>query len=229
MKTAALIVAGGEGKRFGSPLPKQFVKLNGKEIFIRSVELFYQSSLIDCVVLVMHPDWVARALSILKNYGLKRVEVVAGGESRQQSVHKGLNALSRYKPHKVMIHDAARPLFNANQIEEILSYVKPGKGAVIAEKITDTIYQAEDGILLKVLDRRKLWKAQTPQCFIFEEILRAHEKALSDHFLDATDDATLYMKYGGEVTLLSSRSPNFKITAQTDLQIAESYLIKLEE
>ncbi|HHF08545.1 MAG TPA: 2-C-methyl-D-erythritol 4-phosphate cytidylyltransferase [Kosmotoga arenicorallina] len=227
MKTAVLIVAGGEGKRFGSPLPKQFVKLSGKEIFIRSVELFFYSPFVDRVVLILHPAWIEKGIALLKSYGLNGVKVVPGGKSRQQSVFNGLNTLRLFNPQRVMIHDAARPLFNAKQIEEILKLVEPKKGVVIAEKVTDTIYQVEENHLSRTLDRTKLWKAQTPQCFFFQEILKAHKLALKDHFEEATDDATLYAKYVGEVFLLSPLSLNLKITTQNDLQIAELYLKEL--
>ncbi|AKI96834.1 2-C-methyl-D-erythritol 4-phosphate cytidylyltransferase [Kosmotoga pacifica] len=224
MRTAALIVAGGEGKRFGSPLPKQFLKLAGKEIFIRSVEIFRHSASISKIVLVMHPNWLEKAVKILSDLGLKDVEVVPGGSNRQRSVYNGLVALRKYNPEVVMIHDAARPLFDKGQIVEILGLIKRGTGVVVAEKLVDTLYFVENNYVIDIPDRTKLWKAQTPQCFIFEEILEAHTRAKEDSLNNATDDASLYMKYVGRIKLIDSNSPNFKITSPSDLHLAECYL-----
>ncbi|MGC9322580.1 MAG: 2-C-methyl-D-erythritol 4-phosphate cytidylyltransferase, partial [Kosmotogaceae bacterium] len=120
MKTGALIVAGGLGLRMHCSLPKQFMSLAGKEIFVRSVEIFHGSAYVDFIVLVIHHDWIGQARKILEKRGIDSVSVVSGGETRQESVQNGLLFFETIKPEIVMIHDAARPFFSNKQIPEIL-------------------------------------------------------------------------------------------------------------
>lgn len=221
MKTVALIVAGGLGLRMHSSLPKQFMPLSGKEIFVRSVEIFHGSAYVDFVVLVVHKDWLGQARKILEKREIDSVNVVSGGETRQESVHNGLLFCETIKPEIVMIHDAARPFFSKEQIPEILRLITPGTGVVVTEKATDTVYLVEDEVVVDVPNRGNLRRAETPQTFTFREILQAHRKADADGINSSTDDAQLFIECGGRVVTVGSIVPNPKITTPLDFEMAE--------
>ncbi|RLL84717.1 2-C-methyl-D-erythritol 4-phosphate cytidylyltransferase [Mesotoga sp. BH458_6_3_2_1] len=221
MKTGALIVAGGLGLRMHSSLPKQFMPLSGKEIFVRSVEVFHGSAFVDFIVLVVHKDWLGQARKILEKRGMDSVSVVSGGETRQESVQNGLLFCETIKPDIVMIHDAARPFFSKKQIPEILRLVTPGTGVVVTEKTADTVYLVEDEVVVDVPNRSNLRRAETPQTFKFQEILQAHRKAVTDGIHISTDDAQLFVGFGGRVLTVDSIVPNPKITTPLDFEMAE--------
>ncbi|NLT44572.1 MAG: 2-C-methyl-D-erythritol 4-phosphate cytidylyltransferase [Thermotogaceae bacterium] len=221
MKTGALIVAGGLGLRMHSSLPKQFMPLSGKEIFVRSVEVFHGSAFVDFIVLVVHKDWLGQARKILEKRGIDSVSVVSGGETRQESVQNGLLFCEAIKPDMVMIHDAARPFFSKKQIPEILRLVTFGTGVVVTEKTTDTVYLVEDEVVIDVPNRSNLRRAETPQTFKFQEILQAHRKAVTDGIHSSTDDAQLFVGFGGRVLTVDSIVPNPKITTPLDFEMAE--------
>jgi len=221
MKIGALIVAGGLGLRMHSSLPKQFMPLAGKEIFIRSVEVFHGSAYVDFIVLIIQKDWIDQARKILEERGIDSVSVVSGGETRQESVYNGLLFCETIKPEIVMIHDAARPFFSNKQIPEILRLVTPGTGVVVTEKATDTVYIVEDEVVVDVPNRSNLRLAETPQTFTFHEILQAHRKAVADGIQSSTDDAQLFIGFGGSVVTVDSIVPNPKITTPLDFGMAE--------
>ncbi|MDD3680706.1 MAG: IspD/TarI family cytidylyltransferase [Mesotoga sp.] len=221
MKTGALIVAGGLGLRMHSSLPKQFMPLSGKEIFVRSVEVFHGSAFVDFIVLVVHKDWLGQARKILEKRGMDSVSVVSGGETRQESVQNGLLFCETIKPDILMIHDAARPFFSKKQIPEILRLVTFGTGVVVTEKTTDTVYLVEDEVVIDVPNRSNLRRAETPQTFKFQEILQAHRKAVTDGIHSSTDDAQLFVGFGGRVLTVDSIVPNPKITTPLDFEMAE--------
>ncbi|MDD4206843.1 MAG: IspD/TarI family cytidylyltransferase [Mesotoga sp.] len=221
MKTGALIVAGGLGLRMHSSLPKQFMPLSGKEIFVRSVEVFHGSAFVDFIVLVVHKDWLGQARKILEKRGMDSVSVVSGGETRQESVQNGLLFCEAIKPDILMIHDAARPFFSKKQIPEILRLVTFGTGVVVTEKTTDTVYLVEDEVVIDVPNRSNLRRAETPQTFKFQEILQAHRKAVTDGIHSSTDDAQLFVGFGGRVLTVDSIVPNPKITTPLDFEMAE--------
>jgi 2-C-methyl-D-erythritol 4-phosphate cytidylyltransferase len=204
-----------------SSLPKQFMPLSGKEIFVRSVEVFHGSAFVDFIVLVVHKDWLGQARKILEKRGMDSVSVVSGGETRQESVQNGLLFCETIKPDMVMIHDAARPFFSKKQIPEILRLVTFGTGVVVTEKTTDTVYLVEDEVVIDVPNRSNLRRAETPQTFKFQEILQAHRKAVTDGIHSSTDDAQLFVGFGGRVLTVDSIVPNPKITTPLDFEMAE--------
>ncbi|MDD2334725.1 MAG: IspD/TarI family cytidylyltransferase, partial [Mesotoga sp.] len=173
------------------------------------------------IVLVVHKDWLGQARKILEKRGMDSVSVVSGGETRQESVQNGLLFCETIKPDILMIHDAARPFFSKKQIPEILRLVTFGTGVVVTEKTTDTVYLVEDEVVIDVPNRSNLRRAETPQTFKFQEILQAHRKAVTDGIHSSTDDAQLFVGFGGRVLTVDSIVPNPKITTPLDFEMAE--------
>ncbi len=216
----ALIVAAGTGSRFGGSLPKQYHELAGESILRRSVLAFLNHPHIDNVRVVINPDH--RAMYDHAVGDLNLPEPITGGDTRQESVHRGLEALSeKPKPDMVMIHDAARPLIDAATITDVRRALDSAKGAIAAKLLVDTLKRANDRTITTTIDRANLWQAHTPQAFHFNDILVAHRAAAGAQM---TDDAAVAEKSGMSVSIVPSNPDNMKITNPDDLDRAARLL-----
>ncbi len=223
MKTAALVLAAGKSLRFKGSRPKQFEKLLGTEIIVRSVRIFLDSPHVDVTALVIEPGRYRETEKLFLSHGINDVLITDGGQSRQESSLLGLMVLKSLDIERVLIHDSARPLFRKEYLGEILERVCPGTGVVAGRPARDTIYRyRNDAVTL--LERQELWLAETPQCFFLEEILKAHTRATRIELSNATDDAQLFVASGGNIRFFHCQSPNVKITESHDLKIAEAIL-----
>lgn len=207
----ALIVAAGSGQRLGAGRPKALVELCGRPLFEWSLDACREAGSIDAIVIAGPPGRLAE----LKREG---VEVVAGGESRSESVAR---ALERVTTDLVIVHDAARPLITPELIDETVAALSaaPALDAVIAAApATDTIKRVDpDGRVLDTLDRSRLRMVQTPQAFrsaVLREAIRSGDPA------GATDDAALIEAAGGAVGVIDAPSGNIKVTVPADLEYA---------
>ena len=210
---AALIVSAGRGHRFGGGTPKQFLPLGPKSVLARSIEAFLGHPSVTRVRAVIHPDDVE-----LYEAALNRTDVpppIFGGPERQDSVRLGLQGLVEARPDVVLIHDAVRPLVSAGLIDRVVAAVGPGVAALPALPVTDTLKRAVDGTVAETVDRSALWRAQTPQGFVFREILSAHEAAAGNAL---TDDAAVAEAAGLRVEMVEGAEENLKITTQEDLE-----------
>lgn len=217
MKAAALIVAAGRGTRVGGG-PKQYRLLGGKPVLRRTVEAFLRHPEIDTVRCVIHPDDASEYAAAVD--GLVLLDPVAGGRSRQDSVRMGLESLEDIAPDIVLIHDAARPFVSAAVIDACLKGLDAAEGAIAAMQVHDTLKRGDkQGAIAATIDRTNLWRAQTPQAFRFDAILRAHRSALGH---ELTDDAAVAERAGLRVVLTPGSHENVKITTIADLVDAES-------
>jgi len=223
MKAAALIVAGGSGRRFGAALPKQYLTLAGRSILQRTIDVFLGSASIAHIQVVINPD--AAPLydrSVIPHS--KILPPAAGGAGRRDSVRAGLEALVPHAPDFVLIHDAARPFLDPALIDRTLAAAGDG-GAIAAARMTDTVKRARGTEVADTLDRATLWRAQTPQTFRFDAILAAHRAAIG---LALPDDAAVAERAGIQVQLIESSDGNMKITTADDLTRAEQRLAPAE-
>jgi 2-C-methyl-D-erythritol 4-phosphate cytidylyltransferase/2-C-methyl-D-erythritol 2,4-cyclodiphosphate synthase len=146
---------------------------------------------------------------------------VAGGASRQESVLNGLESLAELQPDHVLIHDAARPFVTASIINRTLATLATAPAALVAVPVTDTLKRAAERTVSATVDRKDLWRAQTPQGFRYAEILAAHRQSAGAAL---TDDAAVAEAAGLAVSLVMGADDNFKITTSEDLQRAERLL-----
>jgi 2-C-methyl-D-erythritol 4-phosphate cytidylyltransferase/2-C-methyl-D-erythritol 2,4-cyclodiphosphate synthase len=223
-QVAALIVAAGRGSRARSEKGiKQYVSLGGDAVIAHSVRSFGAHPLVDLVQVVIHADDGALYREAIA--GVVRDKVLApvtGGATRQESVRLGLEALAVHAPSAVLIHDAARPFIDAAAIDGVLEALATAPGAIVAVPVVDTLKRAGPAGRIKgTLSREGLWRAQTPQGFLFEGILAAHRKATGSGRDDFTDDASIAEAYGMEVALVTGSERNFKITDLADFARAE--------
>jgi 2-C-methyl-D-erythritol 4-phosphate cytidylyltransferase len=210
-----IIPAAGSGTRFGGDVPKQFLPLGGKPLVQRVVERFLFDEVVTRVVVPV----LDMLLSAVKTSPGERVQFVAGGETRLQSVTRGLEAAGSDFD-LIAIHDAVRPFFSLDTFHATLDAARAHGAAFPGIPLPDTIHQIADDAITSTLDRRVLVAAQTPQCFridVLREILARAEREDTE----ATDEAGLAAKYGHRVQLVRGDSMNFKITRPEDLVMAE--------
>ena len=218
MSAGAIVVAAGSSSRMGG-VDKIMAPLCGRPLVAHSLDAFQGSPLVARVVLVVPPDGVDAHRGLVGEHGYGKVEVVPGGERRQDSVCNGLDALGDVE--WAIVHDGARPCIDAAMIEAGLRAAKATGAAAPAQPVSDTIKEVDDtGIVVRTLPRDRLRAAQTPQVFSTRLLRRAHEQVRGD----VTDDAAMIEMIGGSVRLFPGSSENLKVTTPLDLAIAEAIL-----
>lgn len=218
MKLAdVIIVAGGLGTRFNAKVPKPLVRLKGKALITYSLKTFNQSPLINNIIVVGHEDYLKAYRNLAKPF--KKVKaVVAGGDTRRQSVKCGLASVDP-KASYVLVHDAARPFATASMINDLIKELRRYPAAIIAVPVKATVKQvnAKTKVVQSTLERQTLWEVQTPQAFRHAILVKAHAQSLK---VEATDDAMLVEHLGLKVKVVNGEYSNIKITTPEDLHIA---------
>ena len=216
----ALVVAAGRGSRLGGEVPKQYRNLGGRPVLRYSLQAFLEHPRVDAVGAVIDPE--DRPHYDAATQGLDLLPPVAGGETRQDSVRLGLESLAGLGPARVLIHDAVRPFVDPAVISRIIAALDGKPGAIAAVPVTDTLKRAADDNIAETVDRKELWRAQTPQGFRYPEILAAHRAAhRAATGAGLTDDAAVAERAGLEVALVMAGEDNFKITTEADLERAQ--------
>ena len=214
-KVNAIIPAGGTSSRFGKS-NKLLEKIGEKEVIKYTVEAFEKSN-IDEIIICANVAIIDDLKKILND--CKKVRIIEGGASRQESVFNGIKAC---ECDYVLIHDAARPMITTDLINTAIDEVVFKNALTVATKTIDTIKEVVDGKIVKTIDRSKLYNTQTPQAFKYDLIKDAHEKLSGQNF---TDDAGMLEALGQTVYILNGSYKNIKITTQNDIDIAKVYLI----
>ncbi len=228
MSRAALIVAAGSSTRFGGEIPKQFREVCGRPLLSWTISRFEESAFIDNIAVVVSEEYLLyTSEEVIDPFGFAKVsKIVIGGESRQESVLKGLEALP-LSTDFVAIHDGARPVISLTDIERVMKAAQSDRAAIIAQPMSDTVKRVEQGFIIATLDRSRLYQAQTPQAFQYDLILQAHRDAAAaarDESTSATDDADLIERRGFKVKIIEPGSSNIKVTSQNDLLVVESLI-----
>jgi len=223
MKTIAIILASGSGKRFGDDLPKQFTKLAGKTMLEHSVEAFEGVNSIDSIILVVTPEYVDYVKEIVdKNNYKKVIKVIAGGAERKDSSYIGVNAVDENEAN-VLIHDCARPLISKRIIKDCISALSIHDAVAVGIPSTDTMIEVKDNIIKSIPKRENLMRIQTPQCFKLSVIKKAHELSKNDK--NFTDDCGLVVKHDlCDIYIVSGERSNIKITYPEDIYFAENFI-----
>ena len=214
----AIIVAAGEGKRFG--FSKQFALLRGKSVLDRCLEKFEAHKKVAAVVLVLKD--VTLKKKYLKRYK-KVVAVAKGGKRRQDSVFSGFRQIDPEKAEIVLVHDGVRSLVSEELIDRVIEATLERGAAVPAIPVEDTIKLVEGKEVSQTLDRAKLFRIQTPQGFFYPLLKTALDKAKKENFY-GTDEASLVERIGKKVSIVQGDPKNIKITTPEDLRIAEALL-----
>lgn len=217
-KNTAIIVAAGSGSRLGSNIPKQFLKLQGRDILSYSVKSFLDHPRVDDVVIVTSQDYLD---SVTETYS--NCNVVLGGETRQDSVFNGMQACSP-DTSIVLVHDAARPLIPHTIIDACISKLETYEGVAPAIEPSDSMVLLGDGGFSN-LNRADLRIIQTPQCFRLDTLRAAHASGNVD-----TDEIGLVKQSNPRARLdfVKGAPETMKVTRPIDLKIIERYLANSE-
>lgn len=219
----AIIVAAGSGRRFDAEKPKQFFELAGKPVVFHTLQAFEDCPSIDEIVVVFPQfetnDFIESKTPI--NFRKLKVQV-PGGNTRAISVLKGLKAVSA-NTEVVAVHDGARPLVTPEEITRTIEKARKNGAAILAAPVTDTIKEIAGDKIVGTIERTRLRRALTPQCFRAEILRRAFEK-FADLNEIATDESFLVEKLGVTVSIVEGSSRNIKITVPDDLILAEALL-----
>jgi 2-C-methyl-D-erythritol 4-phosphate cytidylyltransferase len=209
MRRSVILLAGGEGSRFGTK--KQYIPLGGKPLYMHSLEKVLD--LFEEVILVL-PEEDLQKIKVPP-----KVKKVAGGKERQDSVLEGI---LEAEGDIVIVHDCARP-FASRELFLKVSELGDFEGKICALPVRDTLKQVSEGMVIKTIDRTGLWHSQTPQAFLRKVLLECHFRARSEGFF-ATDDAMLLERYGYRVGVVMGEPTNIKITYPEDLALAQRLL-----
>jgi 2-C-methyl-D-erythritol 4-phosphate cytidylyltransferase / 2-C-methyl-D-erythritol 2,4-cyclodiphosphate synthase len=224
-KTAvALIVAAGESRRMGGDVPKQYQMLGGKSLLCRSIEAFLQHPLVSGVKVVINAAHQAHYDA--QSASLNLLPCAHGGATRQESVRQGLLSLADEAPDYVLIHDAARPNLGLDLISQVLAGLECAPAVIPALPVIDTLKHIEEERVVGTIERKKLFRAQTPQGFHFKSIMDAHQQCGDCNY---TDDAMVAENAGLEVRIVTGSEHNYKITTNEDMRDAQLLLASLYE
>jgi 2-C-methyl-D-erythritol 4-phosphate cytidylyltransferase len=223
-----VIVAGGSGTRVGGRELKQFRWIGGKPMLLHSVQTFMAHPAVVSVVCVLPPALAGDPPPWLFQCDVDRLMISIGGKTRHRSVANGLDDLPD-EAAIVLIHDAARPGVTPSMIERVVDAVRRDGAAIAALPVSDTLKSVnESGAITGTVDRAGLWRAQTPQGFRREVILRAHREAQAAK-VDATDDAALCERIGIPVSVVRGDERAMKVTEESDFARAEALFGMVDE
>jgi 2-C-methyl-D-erythritol 4-phosphate cytidylyltransferase len=225
-RVCAIIVAAGKGSRMNMDINKQYIEICGKSVLARTIQVFEDCSWVDEIILVVNEfDIIYCKQYIIDVYGFSKVKfLVAGGETRQESVRNGLLQVNK-ECGIVLIHDGARPFASDESIIESIRIAAEFGAACVAVPVKDTIKSADnEGFVQMTLDRSTLWSIQTPQTFRYDIIMEAHNSASDAGFI-GTDDAMLVERLGYKMKLVTGSYYNIKITTKEDLILARAIVL----
>lgn len=223
-KTAAIILAGGVGKRMESTTTKQMMLLLGKPVIVHTLEAFQICKRIDEIVIVVRPEERIAITLLCEKYGISKCHaLVIGGDTRQESAKRGLLALSEDVQY-IAIHDAARPLITPAQIGRVVTFAYAYHAATAVTPVVDTVKTVNSGgFIKKTIPRDSVRLAATPQVF-HRRYYEAAVKFAEEKRISVTDDNSLMELIGQRVRTVDTGRDNLKITESGDIPIAEAIL-----
>ncbi len=219
-KVAVIIAAAGKGRRLGGPVPKQYLKIGGEPVILKTLKVFSELEEIDYIFVVTNEEYIDRCREIIISGGVKKVEaIVGGGHERQDSVYNALQEVNRKRPgvEYVLIHDGARPYVNEETVLGVIAAAAKNGAAAACVAMKDSVRKAYGDKSVSV-DRNDYFAVQTPQGFKKSYLIEAYDKALREGYR-GTDDAGLVERAGYEVKAVAGDYQNIKITTREDLPV----------
>jgi 2-C-methyl-D-erythritol 4-phosphate cytidylyltransferase len=224
MKVAAIIPVAGKGKRFGGDIPKQYFEINGIPVIAITLNKILTVKEINNIIVVVSSHEIKKVTQIIKQFcdSTKRVQIVIGGEKRQDSVYNGLQNTDN-DTEILVVHDGVRPLIRSELISESIKIAAHHGSCIVAVPLKDTVKQVAGNKVIQTIPRDQLVQVQTPQTFKYQIIKEAHEKAKKLNY-NTTDESGLVEWLGLPVIILKGNYENIKITTRDDLKVAEALL-----
>ncbi len=226
-KFAAVLPAGGLGKRMGGNIPKQLMFLGGKPVYRYSLETFLSMDEIAEVVMAVPADWKDHfekeifsdnASELIRT----KMKIVVGGAERWQSVENGVNALTS-NAEFVLVHDVARPFISKEIIRDVCETLVTKGSCLVAKPAVDTIKIAKDGCVQQTIDRNTVWMAQTPQAASVALLKKLYGRIAAEPLnITPTDEASILEYFGESVYIVKGNNLNDKLTTPEDFEIFAS-------
>ncbi len=223
MKTVAIIPAGGKGLRIGitdksNAVPKQYLKIWGKELIIYTLQTFQKNKLVDKIIVAAEPEYFDLLLRLVKKYKLTKLKlIVEGGASRQDSVYNALLSSEAEPNDLIVVHDAARALLPDYILTNAISTAKRKGNALVCIKAKDTLIKGKRTVE-EYLNRDEIYYVQTPQIFKYKDLLSAMNKAYKEKFI-GTDESMIIKRTGKKVNIVDGSVFNFKVTTGEDVEL----------
>ena len=227
---AAVLPAGGLGKRMGGNIPKQLMVLGGKPVYRYSLETFLSMDEIAEVVMAVPADWkdhfekeiFGQSPSELDALITNKLKIVVGGAERWQSVENGVNALTSGAEY-VLVHDVARPFISKEIILDVCKTLVEKGSCLVAKPAVDTIKIAKDGCVQQTIDRNTVWMAQTPQAASIALLKKLYGRIAAEPLdFTPTDEASILEYFGEHVYIVKGNNLNDKLTTPEDFEIFAS-------
>jgi 2-C-methyl-D-erythritol 4-phosphate cytidylyltransferase len=224
MNCIAIIPAGGKGLRVGIATkkgfatPKQYLKVNGKEIIVYTLQAFQKNKLINKIIVAAEPEYFSLLIKLVKKYKLTKVElIVEGGKTRQHSVFNAVLSSEANDNDLLVVHDAARALLPENVLTNSILSAKIIGNALVCIKAKDTLIKGKK-FVDEYLNRDEVYYVQTPQIFKYKDLYKALIKAEKENFV-GTDESMLVKRIGKKVNIVEGSVFNFKITTKEDVEL----------
>lgn len=217
-KIAVIIASGGRGSRMGNSVPKQYLKIGGESVILRTLRVFQNMEEIDSILIAADSSYQEYCRELAETNGITKVDaVVSGGVQRQDSVHNALREAEYLDPGTayVLVHDAARPFVTETVVRDVIRGAFDRGAAVPCVAVKDSLRETEGG-RSRCVDRSRFFAVQTPQGFRRKLLDEAYEKACKDGF-SGTDDASLVERLGYHIEIVHGDYDNIKITTKEDL------------
>ena len=219
MKVITIIPAGGKGVRSGHDSPKQYLKVNDKELIVYTLEVFQKNKLIDEILVAAEPEYFDLLQNLKENYKLNKiVGVIEGGDSRQASVFNGIKSITNVSDEDlIVVHDAVRPLLPQSVLTNAIEEAKLKGNSLVCIKARDTLIKGVT-FVQNYIDRDEVFYVQTPQIFPYSVMLKAMANANNSNFV-GTDESMLVRQIGEKVNIVEGSVYNFKITTNDDIEM----------
>ncbi len=235
MKTTAIVLAAGQGKRMNAKVQKQFLQLQGHPVLYYALQAFEKSFFDEIILVTGEKEIDFCREQIVEHYHFQKVkQIVAGGKERYHSVYAGLQAAEKSAPDYVFIHDGARPFVDEPMLKRAYEAVQKWNACVVGMPVKDTIKLAdEQGFAAQTPPRNLVWAVQTPQVFSYPLVYGAYQKLIEkeESWLEqgprVTDDAMVVETFTDTpVRLVEGSYENMKLTTPEDLAVAEAILAR---
>lgn len=227
MKTVAILLAGGSGKRLGADVPKQFLKVKDKMIIQHTLEAFLHHAEITEIAIVCHADYIRQLEAHIESVAYdKPIRILNGGSERYHSSLSAIKAYDDGEEKNMLFHDGVRPLISAKIISDCIARLEEYNAVGVGIKTTDTVWSVHEDKITSIPDRRTVYRAQTPQGFKFSTIRKAYAIALEDKCMQTTDDCGVVKYYleNEEIAIVEGDERNIKITRKDDLFLFENLI-----
>jgi D-ribitol-5-phosphate cytidylyltransferase len=223
MKTIAIIPAGGKGLRTGitkkgNAVPKQYLKIQGKELIVYTLHTFQNNRNINRIIVAAEPEYFELLVKLVRKYKLTKLKlIVEGGATRQDSVYNAILSSQAAPDDLIVVHDAARALLSEEVLTKAIITAKKKGNALVCIKAKDTLINGDSSVK-EYLNRDEVYYVQTPQIFKYKDLLKAMNKSNQENFI-GTDESMLVKRTGRKVNIVEGSVFNFKVTTKEDIDL----------